>query len=113
MRKLQTSDVFNALRLVKKAGIKEQLIPYMQELAKKEKNVENLGIASILTFIEILTEAKAEQCIYEVLAGPLEMEPERIAQMNLQKFTECIERLGKENDLRSFFIALAGMITKK
>ncbi|MCI8336975.1 MAG: hypothetical protein HFI72_07475 [Peptococcaceae bacterium] len=113
MRKLQTIDVFNALRVVKRAGIKEQLMPYIKELTKKEKSIENLGIASVLTLVEILSEQKAEMAIYEVLSGPFEVSADDVAKMNLDVFTENLEVLSRENNLPAFFTALAGMITKK
>ena len=113
MRKLQTLDVFNALRIIKKAGLKEQLLPYMKEMVQKGKSVEDLGIASILTLIEILTERKAEQAIYDVLSCPFETTADKVAEMDLEILAENLETLTKENNLSRFFTALAGMITKK
>ena len=113
MRKINTSDVFNALRLIQKAGIKEKLIPYVEEFAKKEESIEKVGITTVLTFAEIMTENKSEQLIYEVLAGPFESGAKDIADMDLDELTGCLEKLGEENDLRRFFTVLANLITKK
>ena len=113
MRKLQTRDVFNALRLIKKADLKEQLKPVIALAAEGELKVDDIGIEGMLTVIEIFSAAKSEQAIYEFLAEPFEMTPEEVGGMDLGSLTECFDRLAKENDLKNFFTILQGLITKK
>lgn len=113
MRKIQTSDVFNAMRLIKKANLKEEVKPILKRIATGEFNIEDAGIEGIISFVEILSEKKSEQAIYEVLGGPFEMEAKEIERMDLNDFAETLEQLGKDNDLKRFFTLLAGLIGKK
>jgi len=113
MRKLQTSDVFNAMRLIKKANLKEEIKPLLKRISTGEFNIEDAGIEGILGFIEILSEKKSEQAIYEVLSGPFEMDAKNVETMELGSLADSIEALAKENDLKRFFTLLAGLLGKK
>ena len=113
MRKLQTADVFNAMRMIKKANLKEEIKPYLMMAASGEVNVEEVGIEGVLGLIETMSEQKIESAIYEVLAGPFEMTADEVAKMDLDKMIECLETLGKENNLKVFFKSLSGLIGKK
>lgn len=112
MRKLNTTDVFAALRLVKRAGIKEGLKPYLAMAASGKASVEDVGIEGILGFIEMVSEPESERAIYEVLARPFEMTADEVATMELDKLMQCLETLEKENNLKVFFKSLSGMIGK-
>lgn len=113
MRKLQTSDLFSALRLIRKANLKEEIKPILKMAGSGQMEVEDVGIEGILSVIEILSEKKSEQAIYEVLSGPFEMEPEQIEKMDLCTLVERLETLARENDLKRFFTLLAGLNSKK
>lgn len=113
MRKLKTPDVFNAMRMIKKANLKEEIKPYLMMAASGEMNVEEVGIEGVLGLIETMSEQKIESAIYEVLAGPFEMTADEVAKMDLDKMIECLETLGKENNLKVFFKSLSGLIGKK
>lgn len=113
MRKLQTSDVFNALRLIKKAKLKEELKPVMELAGRGELRVEEIGIEGILTAIEIFSEKGAEKALYEVLSSPFEASPEEIEVMDINTLASRLEQLSKENDIRRFFTVLSGLLSKK
>lgn len=113
MRKLQSSDVFNALRVIKKAGIKSEIKPVIATVAKGGMSIEDVGIEGVLTVIEIFAEKKSEQAIYDVLAGPFEMEPKDVEKLELDDLIDKLQQLASENDLKRYFTVLAGMIGKK
>ncbi|HCP14821.1 MAG TPA: hypothetical protein DIT32_03460 [Peptococcaceae bacterium] len=113
MRKLQTQDIFNTFRIIKKANLKEEIKPIIKMAGSGELNIEDVGIEGILGVIEIMTESKAEQAIYEVLSGPFEMDPAKIRHMDLIELAANLETLSKENDLKRFFTLLAGLLSKK
>ncbi len=113
MRKLQTQDVFNALRAISKANLKEEIKPILKQASAEGVNVEDVGIEGILGLIEIFSQNKSEHAIYDVLAGPFEMEAKQIETMDILTLAENLETLSKENDLKRFFTLLAGLITKK
>ena len=112
MRKIKTSDVFNALRMIKKANLREEIKPILKQAINSELSIEDMGIDGILGVVEILTENKSEKAFYEVLAGPFEMAAEEVEELDLMLFVDNIETLVKENDLNRFFTLLAGLISK-
>lgn len=113
MRKLQTKDIFQALRLIKKANLKEEIKPVLSLAASGEMAVQDVGIEGVLSIIEIFTEKKAEAAIYEFLSGSFEVSPGEVEAMELAELAGNLKRLAQENDLKVFFTALQGLITKK
>lgn len=121
MRKLISSDVFAALRVVsaieKKQGIETTIKDLVKNAEKetkddgddktaKERNddfIVRVGVSGVFKIIEIATEARVEGRVYEFLAGPFEMTPADVQNMPLPDFVENVTRLTKENDLSSFF----------
>ncbi len=113
MRKLQPSDLFTALRLIKKANLKEEIKPILKLASSGELKVEDVGIEGILSVIEIISEKKSEQAFFDILSGPFEMDAKQVAALDLNEFADKIEQLVRENDLNRFFILLAGLNSKK
>jgi len=111
MRKIMTKDIFMAMRVIKKSGMKQELIPLVQKAA--EAGIEQIGIEGILTVIEVLSENNSEKALYEVLAGPFEMSVEEVESLELDVFTGMLCELGEQNNLQNFFKALSGLITSK
>lgn len=113
MKKLQTSDVFAALRIVKAANLKEALKPTLMKVAEGEKNISDIGIETVLSVIEGLSDAKSEGAFYEFLSAPFEMSAEDVAALPLEELLADLKKLGEENDLKSFFKSLSAVITSK
>lgn len=112
MRKIQTKDIFSAMRIVKKSGMKQQLIPLIEKAAGAE-DVAQIGIEGFLTVMEVLSENNAERAMYEVLAGPFEMTAREVETLELDELASMLGELGEQNNLRNFFKALSGLITSK
>ena len=114
MRKLKTMDVFAAMRIAKAAGIKDEIKRIALEVSEKtEISQKEVGAELILSVIEGLSEKNAEGMMYEFLAGPLEVEPETIANMELTELLDQIKELGKlesPEGWSSFFKSLAALI---
>lgn len=113
MRKLITQDVFNALRAIKKANLREELKPILKLAGSGNLNIEDVGLEGMLSVIEIFSEKKSEKAIYEVLSGPFEKTVEEIENMNLIDLAENLEAIVGENDIKRFFTLLAGLNSKK
>ena len=111
MRKIATKDICAAARIIKKSGMKEELVPLVKLAA--ERSVEDIGIEGILTVLEVVSEKKCEDAVYDVLSGPLEIPAKDIAVMPLDELTHLLEELAAQNNIRNFFKALSGMITSK
>lgn len=93
MRRLKSTDLFSAMRFAKAAGLREQItkiaLKARENGAIKE---EELGAEMIVMMFEGASDAKAEEKLYEFLAGPFEMPVEEIRNMELldlfNKFAE-------------------------
>lgn len=112
MRKLNTSDVFSALRFIRAANLREEVKPLLKAAASGEASVEDVGIDGILTLIEALSEKRAEEALYSVLAGPLEVEAREVAAMELTDLADNLKAIAEENDLKTFFGYVSGILGK-
>ena len=113
MRKIQTQDIFNAFRIIKKANIREEIKPLLILAGNKKLKTEEIGITGFLTIFEALAEKNAEHAIYDFLSGPFEMEAKEIRELPLDELVPLLESMAKENDLKSFFSRLGGLIGLK
>lgn len=109
MRKLETSDVFSACRLVKKLGLKEKFKAIAEE-ANEAKDIFDKGYDLIWELFDTATEQQSEAEIYAFLAGPLEMTPDEVAHCHLDKLIESLQQLAVENNLTSFFKSAARLM---
>jgi len=114
MRKLNTPDVFKAFRVITKSSLKDELQKVIEDLAKNGfDTVEKVGIEGILATIGCLSDEKTEKMFYEVLAGPFEMTAKQVAELDIETMGQMLTELYKENNLKSFFTALSGLMNKK
>lgn len=112
MRKLTTPDAFECIRIIKKANLKEEIKPYVKQAASGSLNVEDIGIEGMFGLLEIMTEKKAENALYEVLAGPFEMTVEEIKKLDINTMAQNLKQIEEENNLKSFFSFVSGLISK-
>lgn len=114
MRKLNTSDVFAFARIVKASGMREELKKILKDVAASEdQNLEDVGIDTILALLEALSEKQSETAIYKMLAGPFENTAEEVEKMELPELFENLRTLSEENDLKTFFNYVSGIVGKK
>ena len=114
MRKLITSDVFAIARVIKASGMREQLTTYVKELVAQDKPLdeESIGYETLLVMIEALAERKAEAAIYELIASIMETTPDAVKILPPADFFAALKQIGEENDIKSFFGFLSGILTK-
>lgn len=110
MRKLQTTDLFKALRLVKSANLREELKPVLIKASKTGVQVKDIGIEAFITIIEAFASNNAEEKFYEFLSEPLEKDIEEIKNMGLMELYESLKELAKVSDLQAFFTVLSNMM---
>ncbi len=114
MRRLKTTDVFAAMRVIKAAGIKDEIKRIALEAnEKKEIDVREVGAELIFSIFDGLAEKKAEAMAYEFLSGPLEMSSAEIGELPIAELIEKIKELGKLEDAegwRNFFKSLGDLI---
>lgn len=102
MRKLNTSDVFTACRVLKKIGVKKDIEKIARE-AEGAKDAWSSGFDLLWSIFDCATETNGEGEIYRLLAGPFEMSAAEIAQLDLTDFLALLKQLAAENDLAAFF----------
>lgn len=109
MRKLETSDVFAACRLMKKLGLKEKLKTIAEE-ANEVKDVFDKGYDLLWSIFDTATEQNGEKDIYAFLSGPLEMTPEEVSHLHLDELLESLKQMAVENNLLGFFKSAARLM---
>ena len=109
MRKLKTADIPAFCRAIKRIGIKEEIRKVAEE-ANSLGDVWNVGFDLIWKLFDLATEKAGEAELYGFLAGPLEMKPEEVADMDIDEFLAAVKQLAEENNLSAFFkLAQASM----
>lgn len=108
MRKLRTSDIPKAARLLKSLGIRDKFQKVAQE-ANTAEDVFDPGFDFIWDLFDIATEQAGESAIYEFLAGPFEMNAQEIADLNLDVLIDNMKQLVRENNLSDFFKSVAAL----
>lgn len=110
MRKLATKDVFKTMRLIDKLNLKEELAPHIKEWAQSGRDVADVGIEGFLTIVEIASRKNTENAIYELLADVMGLTPSEVENLPINELARALEEIGRDNDLKSFFISLSGLI---
>lgn len=80
-RRLQTRDIFAAVRCIKSIGIREELKTLANKI-DKNTNINEIGIEGAFIVLEKATEKNSENLLYEFLSGPLEVTTEEVASMD-------------------------------
>ena len=111
MRKLNTKDAVNFMRLLKKAGVRQIVVDLLEDAKNKqgEESVEKIGINAVFALLEGVTTAEAEAELYKFLSGPFEKTPEEIETMELIDLINSLGTLAEENDLERFFTSAFDM----
>lgn len=102
MRKLKTSDIPVLCRCLKRMGVKDQIREIAQE-ANEAKDVWSRGFDLLWNLFDVATEQTGEACIYEFLAGPFEMKPEEVRDLEIDVLLGNLQQLARENNLATFF----------
>lgn len=102
MRKLKTGDIPVLCRTLKKLEVKDKIRAIAQE-ADTVRDIWEKGFDLVWDLFDVATEASGEMAIYEFLAGPFEMEPEQIKDLDLDILVQNLQQLAEENNLLVFF----------
>jgi hypothetical protein len=102
MRKLKTSDIPVLLRCLKKVGLKEQFKAVAQT-ANSVAEMWNNGYDFLWGLFDAITEESGEYTLYEFLAGPFEMTPEEVRDLDMDILLTNMQQLATENNLTGFF----------
>lgn len=125
VRKLNTADLFEFMRMVKRTGVKDELKKVAKSMPKKEKQpklalVENgeaekpevvpekpsqaeVGIDLAFSVMEIFSNQNAEDEIYKFIARPFQCTPEEVAENDLMDTIEKLKDVADAGKWASFF----------
>lgn len=108
MRSLQTRDLFNAVRVIKEIGVREEIKKVA--LDKGEKDANTIGLDLLFSIIEKATEKNTEQKLYGFLCGPFECTTKEIEEMDLLELFEKITEVANINKWKDFLSKAAQLI---
>ena len=104
VRKMNTSDLFDFLRLVKKIGIKDDLKGVVSKFtANKEATQAEIGVDVAFAIMEIFSDNKAEEEIYNFLSKPFQCAPEDVKNNDLTDTIQKITEIADVEMWKSFF----------
>lgn len=106
MRKLKTADIPVFCRCIKRLGLKDQ-IKELALNAEKASDVWDFGFEFVWNLFDIATEKNGEEALYEFLAGPFEMTPEDVRDLDIDVLIHNVQQLIEENKLGGFFKSAA------
>ena len=116
MRKLKTSDVPAFVRVLTEAGIRSEVREIAEQVKAAGGNVQanDIGWNFILLTLERLSGKRAESMLYEFIAGPLELTPEEVADMDLEVFADNVVKWYKDctnpDTVRRFFASVSRLM---
>lgn len=102
MRKLKTSDVPVLCRCLKKLGLKEKVRTLALE-ANSAAEAWTRGFDTVWELFDAATETEGEMELYRFLAGPFEMTPEEVRDLDLDVLMANLQQLAADNNLLTFF----------
>lgn len=102
MRKLKTSDIPVLCRCLKKLGLKEKVRALALEV-NTAAEAWNRGFDTIWELFDSATETDGEMELYNFLAGPFEMTPEEVRDLDLEVLMDSLKQLAADNNLLTFF----------
>lgn len=109
MRKLKTPDIFNGARMLKKLGLKEQA----KQIAAQADDIQDIwamGFDFVWSIFDAATDNDGEHLLYEFLAGPFEMTPEEVENLDFPDMLDKLKQLAEENNLLPFFKSAVKLI---
>lgn len=106
MRKIKTSDIPVLCRCLKKIGLKEKFKEIAAE-ANTMTDVWDRGFDLVWGLFDAATEQSGEAVIYDFLAGPFEMTPEEVRDLDVDALFRNLKQLAEENNLPVFFKSAA------
>lgn len=126
VRKLNTADLFEFMRMVKRTGVKDELKKVAKNMPKKEKKPQlkvveegddnspelivqeapsqaEVGIEIAFAIMEIFANQKAENEIYAFIARPFQCTSEEVAENDLMDTIEKLKEVADAQKWASFF----------
>lgn len=132
MRKLGLKDAFALARIIKIAGIRDEIVSFGYEVRERQKVVEaaknkndgksetalelsteRTGFEFIITIITSIADERAEQLFYKLYADiKQDVTPEEVSLYDFETIKTDVSELVEKNDLKSFFRSASALMSK-
>ena len=132
MRKLGLKDAFAIARIIKIAGIRDEIVSFGYEVRERQKaaeaakkgkdeksesalelSTERAGFEFIITIITSIADERAEQLFYKLYADIKQnTTPEEVSMYDLATIKADTQALVEQNDLKSFFKSASALMSK-
>jgi len=132
MRKLGLKDAFALARIIKIAGIRDEIVAFGYEVRERQKaaeaaknendekgeaalelSTERAGFEFIITIITSIADERAEQLFYKLYADiKQDVTPEEVSLYDFETIKTDVSELVKKNDLKSFFRSASALMSK-
>lgn len=112
MRRLQTQDVFKAVRIITEIGLKEDLKKIVKESDGKELTAKDAGVDIVFMMLERASGKKAEQAVYDFLSGPFEVTADEVRTMPVLELMDGIKTCEDMENWKTFFRSVSALATK-
>lgn len=132
MRKLGLKDAFALARIIKIAGIRDEIVSFGYEVRERQKvaeaaknenggksetalelSAERAGFEFIITIITSIADERAEQLFYKLYADiKQDVTPEEVSLYDFETIKTDVSKLVKKNDLKSFFRSASALMSK-
>lgn len=119
MRKLKSTDLFAALRVVKEIGIKDEMKQFAQAVAEGRmtaKTQREMGAELIFGLLANCGSEGAEKAFFEFLSGPMEIPTAELRDMDLDVFAEKVKEFISSVDMehwKGFFSSLVELLKRQ
>lgn len=115
MRNLETRDIFSAVRLLTKIGVREEIkeVARQAEESKGNKVRFDFGFDLLFGVIEKAAQENAEKEIYKFIADLLECDPEEVRTMKPVEMLKKLEEVANIEEWKDFFGYVRRLIMKK
>lgn len=115
MRNLETQDIFAAIRLLSKIGVREEIKEVARQAEEnKTKTVRfDAGFDLLIGIIEKAAQENAENEIYKFIANLFECEPEKVRKMKPIELMKGLEKVANLEEWKNFFEYVKRWMKKK
>lgn len=115
MRSLQTSDIFSAVRLINKIGVREEIKEVAKQVEEKpgKKLRFDAGFDLIFGILERAATQQSEAEIYNFIADLFECNPDEVRTMDPVELMENFEKVADFEKWKNFFGYVKRLIMKK
>lgn len=105
MRNLETRDIFSAVRLLNKIGVREEIKEVARQAEESKTNLIrfDMGFDLMMGIIEKAASENAEEEIYKFIADLFECEPDEVRKMHPITLMKKFEEVANFEEWKNFF----------